>query len=417
MSTLPSDTPRLPKWPFLTGDAILLGIAFLLAHRSPAPWSAHVVMAIAGCVALAALLGVIPFLTDYARRQDEALDERQRSLEALTRTVAESAEQISIAANGLHELSALAQTQLREAETLPEKLQQRFQDFNRQMSDAAVAENKTLQQEIKSLRAAEIEKLTAAAERIHRTVGELSKLEAAAGRQLAATQEALARLPETLAKARDETLRAIIAAPPTAPAEAPAPAAIVPAPSPVIEPAPPVQPAPEPAAPAAQPPREKPTPAPAAAAPSAAAESTATEAQPEPVKKPRPPRKPKPEEPAELSLGLDAPATAGSAEADASPPDETGPVRAVSADGATRLLVTAYIGIGNRLFVRGEGPGLQAGKGVPLQFVSIGKWRWETNEATGPLRLRLFKNDEVECTAVGEVTLEPGQQAEVSARF
>jgi hypothetical protein len=89
----------------------------------------------------------------------------------------------------------------------------------------------------------------------------------------------------------------------------------------------------------------------------------------------------------------------------------------LTSDGATRLLVTAYIGIGNRLFIRGHGPGLSWDKGVPLQFVSIGKWRWETNDAGGPVRFRLYKNDAVECAALGEQSVEPGHQQEVTAAF
>src|SRR5690606_28526897 len=69
----------------------------------------------------------------------------------------------------------------------------------------------------------------------------------------------------------------------------------------------------------------------------------------------------------------------------------------ISSDGATRLIATSYIGIGNRLFIRGEGPGLSWEKGIPLQFVSIGKWRWETPDASGPVQFKLYKNDEVEC--------------------
>jgi hypothetical protein len=88
-----------------------------------------------------------------------------------------------------------------------------------------------------------------------------------------------------------------------------------------------------------------------------------------------------------------------------------------TSDGATRLIVTAYIGIGNRLFIRGEGPGLSWEKGVPLQFVSIGKWRWETNDAATPVKFKLYKNDDLECTALGAQTLDPGQQQEVTAAF
>ena len=93
------------------------------------------------------------------------------------------------------------------------------------------------------------------------------------------------------------------------------------------------------------------------------------------------------------------------------------PAVSVSADGATRLLVTAYIGIGNRLFIRGEGPGLSWERGVPLQFVSIGKWRWESAEATAPVKFKVLKNDEVESANLGTGAIEAGQQQEVTASF
>jgi hypothetical protein len=91
--------------------------------------------------------------------------------------------------------------------------------------------------------------------------------------------------------------------------------------------------------------------------------------------------------------------------------------KVLSSDGATRLIATAYIGIGNRLFIRGEGPGLSWEKGVPLQFVSIGKWRWETAETAAPVRFKLYKNDDVECPGLGTVVLDPGYQQEVIAKF
>jgi hypothetical protein len=102
----------------------------------------------------------------------------------------------------------------------------------------------------------------------------------------------------------------------------------------------------------------------------------------------------------------------------AAPPDDAAPAEpAVSADGATRLVVTAYIGIGNRLFIRGDGPGLSWEKGVPLTFVSIGKWRWETNDASKPVKFKLYKNDEAECTALGERSVDPGAQQDLTAAF
>jgi len=135
-------------------------------------------------------------------------------------------------------------------------------------------------------------------------------------------------------------------------------------------------------------------------------------------KKPRAPRKPKSEEPASEgstssgeSLIPDSPAES----APAATSDEPA-VSSTSSDGATRLLATAYIGIGNKLFIRGDGPGLSWDKGVPMQFVSIGKWGWATHDATGPVTCKLYKNDETAALS-GEVTLEPGKHVEITALF
>ncbi|MFI5336531.1 MAG: hypothetical protein ACHQ5A_07090 [Opitutales bacterium] len=119
------------------------------------------------------------------------------------------------------------------------------------------------------------------------------------------------------------------------------------------------------------------------------------------------------------------PAASEAAPAPVSPADDSaagdssldGAVEAsASSDGATRLLATAYIGIGNKLFIRGDGPGLSWDHGVPMQFVSIGKWGWFTHDAAGPVRIKLYKNDDSAALS-GEVTLEPGRHTEVTALF
>ena len=110
-----------------------------------------------------------------------------------------------------------------------------------------------------------------------------------------------------------------------------------------------------------------------------------------------------------------APEAPSDTDAESSPAAPAEP--ALSSDGLTRLIATAYIGIGNKLFIRGDGPGLSLTKGVPLQFVSIGKWRWENPELLFPAKVRLYKNDQLECTALGEFTLEPGHHHEVNATF
>jgi len=86
------------------------------------------------------------------------------------------------------------------------------------------------------------------------------------------------------------------------------------------------------------------------------------------------------------------------------------------AAGSTSIVATAYIGIGNKLFLRGEGPGLSWERGVPMQFLAIGKWGWSTTEAAGPVSGRIYRNDEVPMLDADIVVL-PGSKTEVTPRF
>ncbi|MCF7687646.1 MAG: hypothetical protein K9M98_06780 [Cephaloticoccus sp.] len=392
MSILPSDTPRLPKWPFLIGDAVLLGCAVLLAKYSPLPYANPVIIAIAGCVALAAILGVLPFLTDYAGKQDEALDERQRGLEALTRTVADSAEQISVAATSLHELTEVARQQLAQAEALPDKLDDSIRDFNEALAKSMTEATESLHQEIKTLRASESRKLDATLHRIQETLVELKQTASVA------PAASMGVKPQSIPANQEPTSnpKAPVASgvEPTVVAEATLAAASA------VE--------------SVTSKGEHPGPSADSEAIEAAVEVT-----PKPVRKSPSPKKTKPSEPVELPLAtpMDPAKEFSLSDVDSSSGDlETKP-RSIASDGATRLFVTAYIGIGNRLFLRGDGAGLNTEKGVPLQFVSIGKWQWETKDAAEPLHVRLYKNDEIECLSPGELILEPGHQVEVSASF
>jgi hypothetical protein len=552
--SLPDQTPKLPKLPFLIGDAILIAAAWFIYDQSRGRLSPGEIYAVTACVGVGAILAAIPFLSDYARKQDEALDERQRGLEALSRTVNTAAEQISIAANGLHEITEVAHRNVKQAEQLPQKLQEKIAEFNAQLENAREDDREEMEKELTELRSSESERLQAVMDKIHKDVAELTKLDAAVQKHLTARTELLSTTNESLAKAKADTTAALhetvaavtreidatrtkaladitakfaeqtaaavtaihaaassaaqliaasaptapvtpppapkppsneavapaspgeVSSPPkrprksrreepglsetaaapteatvteTGPAPAGEPAAAAPEPisSPAADPEtmdaePPAAPAAEPASadgasepPAAVPPTEVP-PAEPAAAPaiaSAPVESAPAEPPPPGAESPapasgaadpaaeRPARKRAPRKPAndphpELLLDLASEGFGGTSSDDTAVSESEVVERVISSDGATRLIVTAYIGIGNRLFIRGEGPGLSWDKGVPLQFVSIGKWRWETMDATAPISFKLYKNDETEC-ALGLQNLEAGHQQEVTAKF
>ena len=590
--------PKLPTWLFIIADFALIGAAAFIAWNSRHPLSNTAMLWIVACVGAGAIVGLVPLIARYEQQKNEALDDRQRALEALARTVSSSAEQISIATGGLHEIAELSQKNLKHAEQLPHKLQDKIAEFQAQLSVAEDAEREELERELLSLRTSESERLESVSQRIVKSAADWTKLEAATQQHLAAANEALAKLSlgtasaigkaqaaaePALSQARIEAARSLgeasgqgtkaidaaktaaltdleaklvaataavveritteigakltvatqaldakiaqlesaarqipVAAPtpvPAAPAaeaspsasatptdvtdtppptvqssnengttakpesappppkrhrkprrEEPAaepgaseshpasaeevPPAVEVTPTPVAEeekaentpltaPAEPVAPAatatepppipvetipeitpiaPHTAEPFAEhitdgaPAPDAPAHEPVAAEPVPAEAAAPTEpATPKPARKRSPVAKPEPAPEAEPALALDLD--------DAATPAASVAERVMTSDGATRLLVTAYIGIGNRLFIRGEGPGLSWEKGVPLQFVSIGKWRWETNDASAPVKFKLYKNDDLECAALGTQTLDPAHQQEVTAAF
>jgi len=493
--------PRLPKWIFLAIDLGLLVIAFLIISFAKNPYAPLPFITAVLCVALAAVIGLVPFLIDYAadsaefvQRERERLAEQAARLQAGTESLARATSHIKAIEEAVHKSA-------REAETLPYRMQEKLAEFNEGLAAKEESDREALETELEQLRAANLDQLKGVADKIAKAAADWTALEIATRKQLTATEAALNKLQtqaaDTAAKvdgaataavakletqlaaslqeidARVAALKAAAAAIPTSVAVTALAAAPTPAPAAPAEPAVAAPPVPEPAPVAEIPssPTES-TPAPTAEIAVAAPveETPSAEPAPTPVaeapkpKKPRAPRKPKTEEaPAEASAATasepaaspseepspaEAPtAPVATAEPEPTPAPEPAPAPApvaeptpepelvlasdepaeetrsagraessTSSDGATRLLATAYIGIGNKLFIRGDGPGLSWDRGVPMQFVSIGKWGWSTHDAAGPIHCKLYKNDEL-AAPLGEIVLEAGRHTEVTAMF
>jgi cell division protein FtsB len=60
----------------------------------------------------------------------------------------------------------------------------------------------------------------------------------------------------------------------------------------------------------------------------------------------------------------------------------------------TALVINLMIGIGNKPFVRGSGPGLSADHGVPMNFLGIGRWQWVCPQPDAPATVEVWKNDQ-----------------------
>lgn len=75
--------------------------------------------------------------------------------------------------------------------------------------------------------------------------------------------------------------------------------------------------------------------------------------------------------------------------------EEAAPAAApvVTGDG-TALVINLMIGIGNKPFVRGSGPGLSADHGIPMNFLGIGRWQWVCPQPDAPATVEVWKNDQ-----------------------
>ena len=436
--------PRLNKNTFVLTAAGCLAVVILIGLFAPNKFSPLYFLTAVGFLIASITAIMIPILIDYAadsaeyvqQERDKVAEQVQR-LHAASESLARAAAQIKAVEEAVHKTAHAA-------ENLPYRMQEKLAEFNQQLAQTDDEEKTRLTEELESLRSSESERLQATADKIHKAAADWAALEVATRKQLGAADAALAKLQAATTDAAAKFEARVTAALASLEAKAkPAPADLT---------APPFRIASQPAARAAaeaieerkeeavltddgdpNPPHVEPAPAPIIESVTITEPSASATALEEPKpKKPRAPRKPK--------TGESAPATENSGTTDGEPafndtpaatvpapaPSEESPdlsaeapakaESSASSDGATRLLATAYIGIGNKLFIRGDGPGLSWAKGVPMQFVSIGKWGWATHDATAPVTCKLYKNDDT-AALTGEVLLEPGKHVEVTALF
>ena len=82
----------------------------------------------------------------------------------------------------------------------------------------------------------------------------------------------------------------------------------------------------------------------------------------------------------------------------------------------TSIVANVMIGIGNKPYVRGEGPGLNWEEGVAMNFVEIGKWAWSPPRKNASLTIQIYRNDE-DPDKRGKFEVKPGDKLEVTPEF
>jgi molecular chaperone GrpE (heat shock protein) len=148
---------KIPKWPFLLGDVLLLAFAYLIVWKSPHPIGKWEIMACFAAAALGAVLGIIPFLLDY-RAMGKAIQvnalgavaDKIQDLEKL-------ATQISSATNQWEVVQGQADKTAAGARQIADKMSAEVREFSEFMQKMTDSEKAALRLEVEKLHRGEAE--------------------------------------------------------------------------------------------------------------------------------------------------------------------------------------------------------------------------------------------------------------------
>jgi hypothetical protein len=83
---------------------------------------------------------------------------------------------------------------------------------------------------------------------------------------------------------------------------------------------------------------------------------------------------------------------------------------------ATVISAHLDVGFGNRLYIRGEGPGLSWNKGLAMECVADDRWSLSLPESARPVVFKFVMNDEVWSTG-DDYTAAPGVNVILTPTF
>jgi len=152
---------KVPKWPFFLADALMLGLACFVNWQGRLPLPFDQIVTVAICVALGALLGILPYLLEYRAVikygalikliETSSLCSATEKIQDLEGFVA----QITSANDNLQTAQAQADRTAGLARELTDRMAVEVRDFSAFMQKANDGEKATLRLEVEKLRRAE----------------------------------------------------------------------------------------------------------------------------------------------------------------------------------------------------------------------------------------------------------------------
>ena len=148
---------KIPKWPFLLGNALLLAFAYLIVWKSPHPISKWEILACFASAVLGAGLGILPFLLDYravgTAIQINALGAVAEQIHDLEKL----AVQISTATNQWEIVQGQAEKTAAGARQMADKMGAEVREFSEFMQKMNDSEKAALRLEVEKMRRGEAE--------------------------------------------------------------------------------------------------------------------------------------------------------------------------------------------------------------------------------------------------------------------
>ena len=157
-----SITPKLPKWPFLLGDGLLLGTAYFIRHQSGSPLRHWELVLVLLCVAAGACLCVVPFLFEYHALVKVTEAGALTTVVSQLKNLEGIANQIAGATGKWQDAQEQADKTVAAAKEIAERMTGEVQAFTEFMKRASDSERATLRLEVEKLRRGESEWLQVA---------------------------------------------------------------------------------------------------------------------------------------------------------------------------------------------------------------------------------------------------------------
>lgn len=147
--------PKLTKWPFAVGDALLLGAAYFVFSQSSPPMAPWQIGFIVLCVAGGAGLVILPFLLEYRLQAKLAQTRELAGVVSQIRNLESIAAQISAATNRWNHAQEAADKTAAAAKEIAERMTAEVKGFEEFMQRANEGEKATLRLEVEKSRRAE----------------------------------------------------------------------------------------------------------------------------------------------------------------------------------------------------------------------------------------------------------------------